>query len=96
MIFRRIGPDGQVYFSDQLGPDAERVDVTPAQTISLPSVSEQSETEAAETQSDATIEVDCYIMKMRVKPPRMTSQQASPATLTSSTRATTREYGLRS
>ena len=55
-IFRRIGPDGQVYFSDQPGPDAERVDVTPAQTISLPSVPEQTETAAAETQGDATIE----------------------------------------
>ena len=55
-IFRRIGPDGRVYFPDQPGPDAERVDATPAQTISLPSVPEQSETEAAETQGDATIE----------------------------------------
>ena len=54
-IFRRIGPDGQVYFSDQPGPDAERVDVTPAQTISLPSVPEQTETVAAETQGDATV-----------------------------------------
>ena len=54
-IFRRIGPDGQVYFSDQPGPDAERVDVTPAQTISLPSVPEQTKTVAAETQGDATV-----------------------------------------
>ena len=54
-IFRRIGPDGQVYFSDQPGPDAERVYVTPAQTISLPSVPEQTKTVAAETQGDATV-----------------------------------------
>jgi hypothetical protein len=54
-IFRRIGPDGQVYFSDQPGPDAERVDVTPAQTISLPPVPEQTEPAAAETQGDATV-----------------------------------------
>ena len=54
-IFKRIGPDGQVYFSDQPGPDAERVDVTPAQTISLPPVSEQTETAAAATQGDATV-----------------------------------------
>ena len=54
-IFRRIGPDGQVYFSDQPGPDAEQVDVTPAQTISLPPVPEQTETAAAETLGDATV-----------------------------------------
>jgi hypothetical protein len=54
-VFRRIGPDGQVYFSDQPGPGAERVDVTPAQTISLPPVPEQTETAAAATQGDATV-----------------------------------------
>jgi len=54
-IFRRIGPDGQVYFSDQPGPDAERVDVTPAQTISLPPVAEQTEPAVAATQGDATV-----------------------------------------
>ena len=54
-IFKRIGPDGQVYFSDQPGSDAERVDVTPAQTISLPPVPEQTEPAAAATQGDATV-----------------------------------------
>ena len=54
-IFRRIGPDGQVYFSDQPGPDAEQVDVTPAQTISLPPVAEQTEPAAAATQGDAIV-----------------------------------------
>ena len=54
-IFKRIGPDGQVYFSDQPGPDAERVDVTPVQAISLPPVPEQTETVAAATQGDATV-----------------------------------------
>ena len=54
-VFKRIGPDGQVYFSDQPGPDAERVDVTPVQTISLPPVPEQTETVAAVTQGDATV-----------------------------------------
>ena len=53
--FKRIGPDGQVYFSDQPGPDAERVDVTPVQAISLPPVPEQTETVAAATQGDATV-----------------------------------------
>ena len=60
-IFRRIGPDGQVYFSDQPGPDAERVEITPAQTISLPPVSEQTESEgpagdaAINPQQEATV-----------------------------------------
>ncbi len=40
-VFRRIGPDGQVYFSDRPGPDAEQVEVTPTQTISLPPVPER-------------------------------------------------------
>ncbi|MEA3244437.1 MAG: DUF4124 domain-containing protein, partial [Pseudomonadota bacterium] len=37
-VFRRLGPDGHVYFSDQPGPDAEQVEVRPAQAISLPPV----------------------------------------------------------
>ena len=53
-IYRRIGPDGQVYFSDQPGPDAERVEITPAQTISLPPVPEQ--TEYVEPAGDVTRE----------------------------------------
>ena len=53
-VFKRTGPDGKVYFSDQPGPDAEQVDVTPAQTISLPPAPEQPDTEATEQQNDAT------------------------------------------
>ena len=34
-IFRRTGPDGKVYFSDRPGPDAEQIEVAPAQTINL-------------------------------------------------------------
>ncbi|UCC56702.1 MAG: DUF4124 domain-containing protein [Gammaproteobacteria bacterium] len=45
-VYRRTGPDGQVYFSDRPGPDAEKVDVTPAQAISLPPVPEQADTTA--------------------------------------------------
>ena len=36
-IFRRIGPDGEVYFSDRPTPGAESVDVRPASTVRLPS-----------------------------------------------------------
>ena len=43
-IFRRTGPDGQVYFSDQPGPDAELVDVTPAQAVTLPPLPEPTDT----------------------------------------------------
>ena len=35
-VFRRVGPDGQVYFSDQPGPDAERIEVKPVPTIRMP------------------------------------------------------------
>ena len=35
-VFRRIGPDGQVYFSDQPGPGAERIEVKPVPTIRMP------------------------------------------------------------
>ena len=52
-VFRRTGPDGHVYFSDQPGPDAEQVDVTPAQTISLPPVPEQPDTGTTGQQDDA-------------------------------------------
>ena len=36
-IFRRIGPDGEVFFSDRPAPGAESVDVRPASTVRLPS-----------------------------------------------------------
>jgi hypothetical protein len=44
-VFRRVGPDGEVYFSDQPGPDAERIEVAPAQSVSMPP-SELTETTA--------------------------------------------------
>ena len=37
-VFRRIGPDGEVYFSDSPGPGAESVIISPAQTTRLPAV----------------------------------------------------------
>jgi len=59
-IFRRTGPDGQVYFSDQPGPDAERVEVSPAQAVSLPPLPEPAETteqtgsDTRDSQNEAT------------------------------------------
>ena len=43
-VYQRIGPDGQVYFSDRPGPDAEQVDVRPAQTVTVPPVPERADT----------------------------------------------------
>ena len=37
-VYWRIGPDGDIYFSDQPGPDAEQVHVTPARPVSPPPV----------------------------------------------------------
>lgn len=48
-VYRRIGPDGQVYFSDQPSPDAERIEVTPAPAIRLTPVPGQTD---ATTQAD--------------------------------------------
>ena len=41
-VYKRVGPDGKVYFSDQPAPDAERIEVAPAQSIHLPPVKPQS------------------------------------------------------
>ena len=35
-VYRRIGPDGHVYFSDRPGPDAEQIDVTPNTAVRSP------------------------------------------------------------
>jgi hypothetical protein len=56
-VFKRIGPDGQVYFSDQPGPDAERIDLAPVPTVSLPPVPEpavQAGSPATEPQINAS------------------------------------------
>lgn len=37
-VFKRVGPDGKVYFSDQPGPDVRQIEVAPAQAVSLPAV----------------------------------------------------------
>lgn len=50
-VFKRVGPDGTVYFSDQPGPDAQQIEVAPAQTISLPPVPRQAETSGDQHQA---------------------------------------------
>lgn len=47
-IFRRIGPDGEVYFSDRAGPDAVRMEVGPAQTLSMPTARPETAAPAAD------------------------------------------------
>ncbi len=42
-IYRSVGPDGQVTFSDQPSPNAERIQVQPASTVSLPPLPKQTE-----------------------------------------------------
>lgn len=37
-VYQRIGPNGEILFSDQPGPDARPVDVRPPQTVTLPPV----------------------------------------------------------
>ncbi len=51
-VYKRVGPDGNVYFSDQPGPDARQIEVKPAQAISLPPVPRQ--TGAAQQQYDVS------------------------------------------
>ena len=51
-VYKRVGPDGKVYFSDEPGPEAERIEVPPPQTISLPPVAEQNG--AAQPQEDSS------------------------------------------
>ena len=60
-IYRRTGPDGQVYFSDQPGPDAERVDLAPAQTINLPPVPERAGDMTSEQQDAAVAYTEFFV-----------------------------------
>jgi hypothetical protein len=56
-VYKRVGPDGKVYFSDQPGPDAKQIEVAPAQTISMPSAPAQT---GADTQKPAADEAAAY------------------------------------
>jgi hypothetical protein len=51
-VYRRVGPDGKVYFSDRPGPDAEKVEVAPAQAVRIPPARES--TDAAAQQEEAS------------------------------------------
>ena len=53
-VFRHIGPDGEVYFSDRPVAGAERVDLGPAQSIRMPTVTPRS----AATQQPADVATD--------------------------------------
>jgi hypothetical protein len=54
-VYKRVGPDGKVYFSDQPGPDAKQIEVAPAQTISMPPAQT-----GADTQKPAADEAAAY------------------------------------
>ena len=46
-VFRHIGPDGEVYFSDRPAPDAKPVEIGPAQTVRLPAARPRADTAPA-------------------------------------------------
>lgn len=48
-IFRQIGPDGEVYFSDRPAPGAKSVDVRLAPTVRLPSANTSDTTEKGDS-----------------------------------------------
>ena len=52
-VYKRTGPDGQVYFSDQPGEGAAEIEVKPAQTISMPPVTSQPATARQQTEASA-------------------------------------------
>jgi hypothetical protein len=54
-VYKRTGPDGQVYFSDLPDADSEKVDVTPAQTISMPPMSENKGVQSQQEQEPAAV-----------------------------------------
>ena len=54
-VYKRTGPDGQVYFSDVPASDSEKVDVTPAQTISMPPMSENKGVQNPQDQEPAAV-----------------------------------------
>ena len=64
-VYKRVGPDGEVYFSDQPGPDAKQIEVAPTQTVSMPSVSAQT---GADTQGPAGEEAAAYTAFTIVSP----------------------------
>ena len=41
-VFRRTGPDGEVYFSDTPSPGSERVELGAAQSVTLPAIPRRS------------------------------------------------------
>lgn len=69
-VFRRIGPDGEVYFSDTPTPGSERVNLGPAQTVSLPAVPRRSAGmgQAAGDASKDTKSLPAYAQFTIVKP----------------------------
>jgi hypothetical protein len=70
-VFKRTGPDGQVYFSDQPGPDAEQVDVTPAQAVTLPPLPEPTDTmeQAGSDSTDPQIEFTAAYTEFSITSP---------------------------
>jgi hypothetical protein len=64
-VYKRVGPDGKVYFSDQPGPDAKQIEVAPPQTVSMPPAPVQT---GADTQEPAAEEAAAYTSFTIVSP----------------------------
>jgi hypothetical protein len=53
-VYKRVGPDGKVYFSDQPAPDAQQIEVAPPQTISMPPAPAQTGTDTRKPAGEET------------------------------------------
>ena len=59
-VFKRVGPDGQVHFSDIPGSDAQEIEVAPAQVISLPPAPARTDSTAAGTSDGQPVATSLY------------------------------------
>jgi hypothetical protein len=82
-MFRRIGPDGEVYFSDRPSPGSEPVDLRPAQTVNLADIRRPS---AATEQSPGVVSEDApapaYAQFESVKPSNGQGVRANDGSVT--------------
>ena len=80
-VYRRIGPDGQVYFSDQPGPGAERIEVKPIPTIRMPTP-ELTDTTAQPDAGQQGEEADVYASFSIVSPASEEAVRANDGNIT--------------
>ena len=84
-VYKRIGPDGQVYFSDQPGPDAEPVQLSPPQVISMPPLPERKGTAPQQGAGTEKMQEDSAFSYTRfsvVSPTKYQSYRANDGNIT--------------